>query len=501
MSQILPYPGFSWSLTQHMGVAAADTAYEFLQAAYVYSGTPDFRTQVAEYLVDQKLLTANQRGDSGRADAWRDYQQLLAEIGLIVSSRFVPKNMVTVTPIGLMWLDGTIGYSELMTTQCLKYQYPNGMKLDIQANLSSELEANDITIPPSRAHLDAIFGVRIKPAVLILRVLLELLHQGKTHSITADECVKILVPIKTNKEWYTAFQNLLSLRQLPNSTRTDTRMKRHIQEWFSFLGYTDLFNIVGSSRDVITLSQTAIDNIEQIRELCNYHELDSSFWIPTSDDRRELGLSWFRHYGTPNINEQWFTLQPSETYISENYPQGIEVDEDEFAHKTAEIRLQPYEPRTPNFQPIPHEVDREAIVRGHESRQQNTRLHEEIVALIATKLQKAGYELLEDPNSVDLLASQNNQEAIIEVKTVTKRNIYARMRLGVGQLSEYRFRRQQQVNARPVGILVLSSGTRFPDWLIDYFETDIKLGLLTLSQLETFMAHTRGDIEKLISKK
>jgi hypothetical protein len=46
------------------------------------------------------------------------------------------------------------------------------------------------------------------------------------------------------------------------------------------------------------------------------------------------------------------------------------------------------------------------------------------VALIAQKLTIEGFEISEDPNSVDLLASKEGIETIIEVKTITQRTMY-----------------------------------------------------------------------------
>jgi hypothetical protein len=135
--------------------------------------------------------------------------------------------------------------------------------------------------------------------------------------------------------------------------------------------------------------------------------------------------------------------------------------------------------------------------------QHSSRLHERVVALAAAKLQLAGYEISQDPRSVDLLASRTGTEAIIEIKTVTSNTVRTRLRLGAGQLLEYRYRRQLQTGRRPAGILVLSSALSrvswLPDWIAEYFDEDIHLGLTSLVSSDAFVAHTEGALERLLA--
>ena len=67
-----------------------------------------------------------------------------------------------------MYIDGTIGYSELFSTQILGYQYPNGHKTDISPAVKSELLQAGMNISVNRTELDANSGILIKPGVLIL---------------------------------------------------------------------------------------------------------------------------------------------------------------------------------------------------------------------------------------------------------------------------------------------------------------------------------------------
>ena len=112
----------------------------------------------------------------------------------------------------------------------------------------------------------------------------------------------------------------------------------------------------------------------------------------------------------------------------------------------------------------------------------------------AKKLNDLSYNLADDPNSVDLLAEKDGIETIFEVKTINSKNFIPRIRLGIGQLSEYRYRRQIQTEARPNSILVVSNIVEIPSWTSDYLSSDIKMGLIC-SRLNSFIAITNGEIE------
>src|SRR5579872_2347702 len=137
----LPYPGYSWSFTQHAIGIEAKTLYGFLGCAALYEGDEgDFGSKITENMTATGLLTANVRG--GVNDAWRDYQQILAELGLIYSTKISRK--LRLTDAGHMFLAGEIGYSDLMSIQALRYQYPNGQKSTIQSRLAQEITKSGI---------------------------------------------------------------------------------------------------------------------------------------------------------------------------------------------------------------------------------------------------------------------------------------------------------------------------------------------------------------------
>jgi|TARA_B100000315_G_C14096296_1_gene371626 hypothetical protein len=69
-----------------MGVITPRILYHILWAGATYASTDDPAANITNYFIANRLLTPNVRSDSGQPDAWRDYQQILSELGLIVST-------------------------------------------------------------------------------------------------------------------------------------------------------------------------------------------------------------------------------------------------------------------------------------------------------------------------------------------------------------------------------------------------------------------------------
>lgn len=82
----LPYPGYSWSFNHHMGRVNSREVFALLEAAYRFRQYPNYRVLVNQALVSGGVFTANIRADSGQVDTWRDYQQILPDLGLIYST-------------------------------------------------------------------------------------------------------------------------------------------------------------------------------------------------------------------------------------------------------------------------------------------------------------------------------------------------------------------------------------------------------------------------------
>ena len=80
----LPYPGYNWQLTQHMGMVDSASLSALLEAADLFKGTPDFSQCVSSYMANLSMFSENIRSDSGHSDTWRDYQQILLSSGMPV---------------------------------------------------------------------------------------------------------------------------------------------------------------------------------------------------------------------------------------------------------------------------------------------------------------------------------------------------------------------------------------------------------------------------------
>jgi hypothetical protein len=122
-------------LSQHAVGLKPDTLYAFLQCAAPFEGEVrgSFGSKITELMIESNILTSNLRDDV--PDAWRDYQQLLAELGLIYSTKISPT--LYLTNLAHMFLAGELGFSELVGMQALRYQYPNGQKSTIGARLTA----------------------------------------------------------------------------------------------------------------------------------------------------------------------------------------------------------------------------------------------------------------------------------------------------------------------------------------------------------------------------
>jgi hypothetical protein len=182
---------------------------------------------------------------------------------------------------------------------------------------------------------------------------------------------------------------------------------------------------------------------------------------------------------------------------TENYPDHElldEIDSPPVIVETSEINLRPFSSSIPEIVDVDVTVDIESLIQGRLRLRDKTRQHQEIVARLATRLTELSYNVADDPNSVDLLAEKDGIETIFEVKTINRRNFQPRIRLGVGQLSEYRYRRQLQTQARPNSILVLGNTLQFPTWASGYFSSDVNIGLLC-SRADSFLALTAGAVE------
>lgn len=480
----LPYPGHSWYLTQHAVGLHPKTLYGFLKCAAPFEGqVGDYRTSITDLMIKSRVLTSNVRDEV--PDAWRDYQQLLAELGLIVSTKI--RKTLSLTELAHMFLAGEIGFSELIGIQALRYQYPNGQKSTIQARLRGELESARVKSPETLTELQSQKGVLLKPGLLVLRILIELLGRHHDASLSIGECQAFLIPCKTNSEWEVAVSEVIAHRatqaEIDNIYR---HTRRNLQDWFKLLGCSDYFTNTNS--DKISLSPLALENIKLLKSYCASQEVTSLFWIPTNFDIPGR-LKWFKWFGHIPFDAQSVLrndLDAEPQYVRENYVAGLEDEIEEEVRPSGgfPINLSPIDlahlERETTFQSTQDiETLLANIRKGFQKRHAKTLLHDRVIKSLAVRFISQGARVESAPDSIDLFASwPSGHSAIFEVKTVTHRNIQLRLRTAIGQVEEYAYRRKCATGSFSDRVIVVNSELDQNAWQPRFLLEHLRIGLI-----------------------
>jgi hypothetical protein len=452
-----------------------------LVCAFPFQGQSKAGPRITELMVKADLLTPNQR--DGKADAWRDYQQILSETGLIVSTKLSAE--LRLTDVSKAFIAGQLPFCQMMSMQVLRYQYPNGQKHDRSIALKKTLEANGLAVPDSLIELHSNSGVLVKPGLLILQILLGLLGSGDEPTISADECRAILVPCKSNAEWATAVADIQSARKSGmnlSGVHYEGRLRRNIQDWFKLLSVTGLFETDG--RSFVGLTEFATSMVPALTELCLDQSAPQSFWIPNGYDTASR-LTWFAHYGS--YDNSFEALGTSSNPIAgsvSNLMEPEENDDDERPPLTGPIRLASFDRDklfrndAPN---LSQSIDELAtrVKEGAIKRHAKTVLHDEIVLHFAERFQAQGADVKVDPNSVDLFVSWSPQQtAIFEVKTVSQRSLPQRMRSAVGQVKEYAYRLEQETGNEPEQAIIIDRQVKPKSWQRAFLNDYMDIGLI-----------------------
>lgn len=486
MNQPLPYPGHTWSFTQHAVGLSAETLYNFLKCAAPFEGLAASKhsSSINDLIINLGILTPNIRNSS--PDAWRDYQQILAEIGLIYSTRLIPE--LILTDIGHLYLSGEINFSELISMQVLRYQYPNGQKSIIQSRLRKDLSDAGKKIPESLIELQADSGLLIKPGVLILRVLIELKKRGLEPAITVDECQTCILPCKKNSDWPEALQRIIAFRKSSKKSlnQINKHSRRNFQDWFKFLVKSYFFEEVKNNE--IRLGQHAIENISWAELCCEKQEDPVSFWIPTDFESQDRS-NWFNWFGSLDDDAQLVlnTKNISHTELSEKNTineQTYNNFQSEYKNQTADVNLKDLDLESLERDPEFNFSNNMALLienlkKGAEKRHAKTVLHDRIIKKLADRFILQGAKIKSDPNTIDLYASwPNGHSAIFEVKTVTRKSLQNRLRLAIGQIEEYSYRRK--IYNSEVSDRVIVINTIIPDsaWQKDFLTQHLNIGLI-----------------------
>lgn len=485
MARALPYPGYTWSFTQHAVGIKARPLYNLLKCAAPFEGeAAGYDDKITSLMVASGVLTENIR--DGKLSAWRDYQQLLAELGLIHSTT-VSKTLV-LTDAAQLFLAGEIGFSELIGIQMLRYQYPNGQKWTVQSRQRHELSAAGLGVPESIIELQQQNGVLIKPGTLVLRILLELYRSGHAPELEVSECQYSLLPCKSNGEWPIALSEVISLRGRSFSDqRVNGHSRRNIQDWFKVLGEADFFV---KSGNVLRLSEYSLDNLETIEAVCLQQESAESWWVP-AEYNSQSRQSWFQWFGNIPYNSQQ-SLRPdvasNTEYVENNYVGGFdENDEDVLPESPIAMKLVEID-----FDLLGKDVDfnfstdiealAENLRKGAQKRHAKTLLHDRIIRDLAEKFQSQGAEVLADANSIDLLSTwPDGSSAIFEVKTVTRRSLQGRLRSAVGQVQEYHYRRIESQSIHSDKVIVLNAELSGSDWQTAFLTQHLQIGLICVT--------------------
>lgn len=462
-----------------MGRVTPEHLYHILWAANRFSRNADPPADINNYLIANQQWTANVREDSGQPDAWRDYQQTISELGLMYSQEVLSD--ITPTPLGLALLDGSLGFSEIMTLQALRMQYPNGHHVMMSAPQRNELAGTAYANVGSFAELQSLAGVMIRPAVLAWRVLRRLLDLGSAAELTVDEFESYLMRCSTNGDFIACADAIVAARQGgPSLPRLGSRQRRNAQDWIKFLRLTSIFSVTDPPQPLLTISNFGHAHAAEIDELCSALESPDTFWQPETVSQADR-LRWYSQFGGVDLSiPELPSVEATEE--SREFVGGLEEDdqrggfEDGLTGGNIQLRtFQGIELPTPppaNLT-IQSVYDAELTNTAH-------RLHDQMVLLIARTCQAKGASVFEDPGSVDLLVQHQQHEFIIEVKSVTPRNFIARLRYALGQVLHYDFLRSAATQMPRRKVVAFAAQIPANSWSVDFVNNHLDMDLLTL---------------------
>lgn len=472
----LPYQGYTWPLTQHMGVINSGNLYPILWAADNFSEHDDPSLRINEYLIANNVFTANIRNDSGQPDAWRDYQQILSELGLIYSTEV--SRQITLTPLGIAYLDKLITYSELMILQAFRYQYPNGHKIVISPSLRSDLDGSPLANLRNLVELQQTTNISIRPAVLIWQVLRSLGDHSDQGFLTLDEIRNYIMRCTSHNDTEKCVAAILKSRSgreiLP--PLTGSRGRRNMQDWIKFLTKTPLFTI---ENRILRISYDGITDANNIDSICTVLSNTHTFWIPRTLDRDDR-ISWYSFFGSIDLrlelNSQFDT---NSIELIESFD---DQDEEYTYSKIRSIALQHLSPDSLRGLKIAESRRSTTIDVTYDAEiaDQQHRLHDRMVVLISSYFVALGADVYYDPKTVDILVELNDAEFLIEVKSATSKNINSKIRTAIGQILYYDYLRSNQSPKIRRKMIALTAKAPDDAWYIDFLNGHLDIDLITL---------------------
>lgn len=286
----IPYEGLSWPITQHAGVLNKESLDGLLNACLQCYGQKANPSVINDYLVSRNILTANIRSDSKQADAWRDYQQILSEFGLIYSTRLSKE--IKLTPVAFAYLNNRLDYDELITLQVMRYQYPNGHKSQLSSSLMDSYgeNFNFASFTAMQAH----HNILVHPAVIVWCVLFEIWKNNESPVLSIDEMQNYVMRCTRHSDMRLCADSIIAARNQELSLPPLTRARRNAADWLKVLNQTPLFTL-NTDGDNLAFSAFSIKESDEIMRVAKLLSEPTSFWI--YDNQSDYKKEWFDFYG------------------------------------------------------------------------------------------------------------------------------------------------------------------------------------------------------------
>ncbi len=475
-----PYHGFSWHLTQHMGVVSDTSLRAILSAAAIHGSGPDPAKQINEFLVRAKVLTANVRSDSGRADAWRDYQQVLSELGLMYSTEV--EQSITLTTIGLAYLDKMLTFGEVITLQCLRYQYPNGHKVTISSSLRSVLAKTEYGMAPNLMVLQQDTGVQVRPAVLVWQVLRALDKARVTPVLRAEEISTYLMRCGDHADTSACVEAIVRASRTSLALPPTAAKLRNAQDWLKFLRLSPIFSGSAGADAYVEISEYGRSIAEHVDAICEALVDCRTFWKPDQLKRADR-LSWYEAFGAIDLR---VGLIPRSEPVADDTASKDAVDPLDDRPGSAATPM-PVHLREFSSDGLDLPVDRSTTGIGETNLSydaaitpQRRNLHDRMVGYISWVCRGKGAGVWHDPNTLDLLVTWRDHEFLVEVKSVTPANFIARLRYAIGQVYQYDYMRASQSDLPRRKVIAVTASIHEEDWYITFLNDGVDADLLSL---------------------
>jgi hypothetical protein len=248
----------------------------------------------------------------------------------------------------------------------------------------------------------------------------------------------------------------------------------------------DFFKI--NTKKTLSLSDYALDNLAAAEDYLESEEISSSFWIPSNFERSSQ-LDWFDWIGHPTYTAQK-TLRVdifnNQEYIHNNYVAGLQDEEITDIKNDVRINLKSLNPEDlGKDREFMYSGNMSAVVEsflvGAQKRHAKTILHDRMVKKLAEKFIAQNATVESDPDSIDLFARwPDGKSAIFEIKTVTRRSFPIRLRMAIGQISEYAYRNQMAQITNSDLVIAVNSELTNSDWQTRFLNDYLEIGLICM---------------------